>query len=239
MSCEEVGPLIEIYLDDELDARSSPQVESHLAACTVCGRRRDRLLALRSAAREHLVWHEPSKALLRRLSRAVRPRASRPALLSAGGVAAVLALAVFSFVRSGDRLEAEVADAHVRSLLAGHTTDVAASDQHVVKPWFQGKLDFAVPVRDFSQSGFPLVGGRLDYLGERPVAAVVYRRGAHVINLFVWPSTSVGPRTPRRSMHNAFVELHWAQGGLAFWLVSDVRPADLEALAELLSHAAP
>jgi anti-sigma factor RsiW len=239
VTCEEARPLIEIYLDDELDARTSPQVEAHLAGCAVCGPRRDRLLELRARAREHLVWHEPSKALLRRLSRALRPRTSRPAILSAAGAAATLALAVFIFSRPGDTLATEVADAHVRSLLAGHTTDVATSDQHVVKPWFQGKLDFSVPVRDLSERGFPLVGGRLDYLGDRLVAAIVYRRGAHVINLFVWPSSSAGPVTPRRSMHHGFVELHWTQQGLDFWLVGDVRPADLETLAELLLHAAP
>jgi anti-sigma factor RsiW len=238
MTCEEARPLIEIYLDDELDARTSPQIEEHLATCAVCGRRRDRLLGLRASAREHLVFHEPSKALLRRLSRAVRPRTSRVALLSAAGAAATLALAVLVSSRP-DPLAAEVADAHVRSLLAGHTTDVATSDQHVVKPWFQGKLDFSVPVRDLAASGFPLVGGRLDYLGGRPVAAIVYRRGAHVINLFVWPSSSAGPLTLRRSIHHGFVELHWTQQGLAFWLVGDVNPADLEALAQLLVQTAP
>jgi anti-sigma factor RsiW len=110
---------------------------------------------------------------------------------------------------------------------------VVSSDQHTVKPWFNGKLDFSPPVHDFSGRGYPLLGGRLDYLQERPVAALVYGRRQHVINVFIWPTA--GPETPappiaRRGYHL----LHWATPELAYWVVSDLGLAELTEFAGLL-----
>jgi anti-sigma factor RsiW len=125
-------------------------------------------------------------------------------------------------------LEREVASAHVRSLMAeGHLNDVVSTDQHTVKPWFQGKLDFAPVVNDLAPSGYPLTGGRLDYIDGRPVAALTYRSRLHVLNLFEWPAADAGDAKPELVTRNGYSIVRWKRGGLQYWLVSDASPADL------------
>jgi anti-sigma factor RsiW len=131
---------------------------------------------------------------------------------------------------SADRITQEVVDSHVRSLLAAHLTDVTSTDQHTVKPWFDGRLDTAPPVKDFTAEGFPLIGGRLDYIDHRPVAAMVYRHGKHPINLFVWADPSHTFGEPEAASRQGYNIRHWTEGDLTFWLVSDV---EADALAEL------
>jgi anti-sigma factor RsiW len=136
--------------------------------------------------------------------------------------------------RPQDRtLVGQVISSHIRSLLATHLLDVPSTDQHTVKPWFAGKLEFSPPVQDFAARGFSLIGGRLDYLNDQEVAALVYRRNQHVINLFIWPS-GAGRATPVQSFaQDGYHALHWNRGGFSFWAVSDVRPEDLLAFADL------
>ena len=152
-------------------------------------------------------------------------------------LAAVIALSIVPLLRrplTTDLLVDEIVSGHVRSLMADHLTDVASSDKHTVKPWFDGKLDFSPAVVDLADHGFPLVGGRLDYLRNRSVAALVYARQKHFINLFVWPSTrDGGVGEPKLSRHG-FNVIHWKASEMTYWAVSDLNPAELEEFAGLI-----
>ncbi|SRR6266581_3191730 len=152
----------------------------------------------------------------------------------AGGII-VSALVVLAAGRPGDaadKLEGELVNSHVRALMANHLTDVASADQHTVKPWFQGKLDYSPPVQDLAGQGFPLIGGRLDYLSGRAVAALVYRRRDHLINVFVWPDAAEEPRKP--NIHQGYNVLGWRGAGMQYWAVSDLNAEELKTLGSLL-----
>ncbi len=159
---------------------------------------------------------------------------------AAAPLAAAIAVVVFAGRRSADATQADaVVAAHVRSLLANHLTDVASSDQHTVKPWFQGKLDYSVAVTDWAAEGYPLVGGRLDYIEDAPAAALVYRRNQHVLNLFIWPArgTAAGPggsEPPRHLARRGYGVWRWEKDGMAYWAVSDLNDVELERFVGLV-----
>lgn len=189
--------------------------------------------ALESAIRTEIALKSAS---VRRPVSSSRWRWSVWSFAGAGFACGVVVSAVVMLVAgqpgNADTLEAELTSSHVRALMANHLTDVASSDQHTVKPWFQGKLDYSPPVRDLGAQGYPLVGGRLDYLSDRAVAALVYRRHDHLINVFVWPDPAVAQRTP--SAHQGYNVLNWSGGGMQYWAVSDLNTAELQTLGSLL-----
>ena len=133
-------------------------------------------------------------------------------------------------------LTREVVSGHVRSLMANHLTDVPSSDRHTVKPWFNGKLDFSPPVQDFVKQGFPLVGGRLDYLNNRPAAALVYARDKHLINLFIWPSSDSSDAGTKSETRQGYHVFHWTRSGMTYWAVSDVEKSQLQEFVQLVQN---
>ncbi|MGZ6125144.1 MAG: anti-sigma factor family protein [Myxococcales bacterium] len=238
MTCAEVTPLLELELDGELDARSVLEVREHASRCPACGRQAASLRALSEAARAHLTSYDPPPGLERRLLRPLRPHRSRLAW-AAPALAATVALAVFVAMPGRDGLVDEAVAAHARSLQLDHAIDVATSDQHTVKPWFEGKVGFAVPVRDYPAEGLVLAGGRLDYLDGRPAAAIVYRRGKHVLNLFVLDSPGRRDAPARREDLRGFSCWRWTSGGLQYLLVGDVTGPEMAALAQRMSQSSP
>jgi anti-sigma factor RsiW len=164
------------------------------------------------------------------------------------GLAAAIILAaiiVFNLIPRLQRpgpdqfLATQLIASHVRSLMANHLTDVASSDQHTVKPWLDAKLDFAPPVVDLAEKGFPLIGGRLDYLENRPVAALIYQRRKHFINLFVWPAGSDAARSTKTITRQGYQLLHWVDSDLNYWAVSDINEKELAEFRQLFEEQIP
>jgi len=249
VSCEQGTVLLHAYLDGELDAARAAEFERHLGGCVDCAGALDAQKTLRSAlARADLYARTPA-ALRQRVAAQVSARPERAAEHTMPAwrwlaVAAAFLLIVFTAWRllprgaefGGDSmLTAQIFDAHLRSLQPGHLTDVTSSDQHTVKPWFDGRLDFAPPVRDFSNEGFPLVGGRLDVIGGRTVAALVYGRRKHFINVFLWPHEASVSREQAGS-RQGYNWIRWRSGGFEVWAVSDAAPADLQELRRLFER---
>jgi anti-sigma factor RsiW len=250
MTCDDARQLLDAHLDRELDVATDREVTRHLSECERCAREVESIRALKKALHEGERARAP-EVLRRRIAndlgsspvvdrapvtRAVSwlPRPSAIALPAV--IAAVLALLLMPrMFRAGqsDFLLREVVAAHVRSTQVDHLTDVASSDRHTVKPWFAGKIDFSPPVTDFQARAFKLVGGRVDYLDDRPVAALVYQHGPHIINVFVWPSdgSERGPSLITRSGYNLD---HFSHAGMNYWIVSDMGVDEMQKLAALL-----
>jgi anti-sigma factor RsiW len=256
--CPDREPMLQALLDGELDAANTLAVEAHLATCQGCATHLTTLQTLRRRlATPGITPTAPARlrdnieAMIAAESRP-RPKAREglarrgwsglaAGWASAGAMAAVAASLLVAPILSGaPSLESQLVADHVRSTLVAHLIDVATSDRHVVKPWFNGKIDFAPPVVDLADQGFPLVGGRLDYADNQVVAAVVYRRRAHTINLFVLPSRPqpwrlAWPGQPRTS----YSVIRWTRGGLDFCAVSDLEAGELEQFHKDFAARAP
>jgi anti-sigma factor RsiW len=242
---------LDAYLDGELASRDAREFAAHLKACRDCARLHDARVALGAAIRAEVpALHAPDE-LRTRVRAAVGSAAGKPvprrplpppswrwlALAASLALVAVGSWQVASNRAVGEALSEQVLASHVRSLMPGHLTDVVSSDQHTVKPWFNGKLDFSPAVYDFAGRGYPLIGGRLDYLAGWPVAALVYGRRQHLINVFLWPATR-GPAggtevTTRQGYHL----LHWTTPEYTCWVASDLGLAELREFAQLLQDA--
>jgi len=250
VTCEQARPLLSAYFDRELDVAKSLEIEDHVHECPRCTAALRQHEALHASLNDASLAFTPPAGLEQRVRQALR-REARLRTSFVGSLsqwatiplAAMLAAALawtLAIQRGGptgeDPVLAELVSGHVRSLMVDHLVDVATSDQHTVRPWFNGKVDFAPPVADFTAQGFPLIGGRVDYIAGRPVAAVVYGRRKHVVNVFMWPTTSGEGEATRDLTYQGYHLLRWSKSGLTFWAVSDVSSTDLESLAHLFQN---
>jgi len=239
MSCELVERDLDAYLDRELDAESSTAVREHVTTCAACRRQLAEREALARLVRGAPYYSAPERLRARVLAQATRSQSVRRIFTLAA--AAVLVLSVgagMTLWRSAssraNAIADEVVSDHVRSLMANHLFDVQSTDLHTVKPWFLGKLDFSPPVIDLASIGFPLVGGRLDYIGGRPVAALVYQRQKHTINVFISPEGDDPSVRDLVLTVRGFNIRHWIHNGMSFWAVSDLNSAELSEFAKTL-----
>jgi anti-sigma factor RsiW len=250
VTCTQLRNLLHGFVDGELDLVRHLEIDHHLQECSACSEAVSQRRALRKALGDAALYHRPPLALRERIQSCLRQASKPPAALPVLprrwlGVAAALAfvaLLVWGIVRirslptAEELLAQEVASSHVRSLLLDKLLDVASSDQHSVKPWFQGKLDFAPAVKNLAGEGYPLIGGRLEYLDNRKVAAVVYKRDQHVINLFIWPATTEADEAPRALTRQGYLLLHWTRAGLTFWVISDLNQEELQEFVGLIQR---
>ena len=246
--------LVQAELDGELDAAQAAALAVHRGECPICQAAQAELLRTRTLLRAEPYVPTPDDVRGRVMARLreVEPNVASPVpsparrwrwvfpSLGGFGIGAVCAAALAFLVvlpQRDDLAGAVVAD-HIRALQPGHLEDVVSSDQHTVKPWFDGRIDFAPPVRDFAGEGFPLKGGRLDYLDGRPVAALVYQRDKHIIDLYVWPQSGVPLHPVVDTTIQGYNVVHWTGDGMNFWAVSDVERSQLDDFAALW-HKAP
>jgi anti-sigma factor RsiW len=252
MLCEDVLERLSAFLDDEVDPLGSREIQQHLDACTSCTDALGRMRGLAERLRAEAPYYPAPDSLRVRVSQAAWSDASRSrttgrrfGVAARGWIGAAAAVVVVlggtwlvtSLQREeGSRLiEREVVSSHIRSLMASHLTDVASTDQHTVKPWFNGKLDFSPPVSDLSTSGYPLIGGRLDYLRGRPVSALVYQHRKHLINVFVWPDEGAADSMTLPRTQQGYHVIHETHGGMTYWIVSDLNSEELSAFAQLVT----
>ena len=248
MTCDEAEILLHALMDGELDAGHAREVEVHIAGCAACAAKLAAYREMSQAIAAADMKYTAPLALRRRIEASL-PQGqtlapSRRSVLRGfamgSAVSAIAATGLVAIVLRNDdeqRIGSEIVSAHLRSLQAGHLTDVISTDQHTVKPWFNGKLDVSPPVIDLAAQGFTLVGGRLDYVDARAIGAIVYKRRAHVINLFVAQTANTEHRAAKTETIQGFNIRAWSDRGLNYWAVSDIGIDELSEFGEKLEAA--
>jgi anti-sigma factor RsiW len=234
--------LLEAYLDGELGFERSLEVEAHLASCPICSSEVQSWTNIRAALKEPELYHRAPAHLEAKL-RKLLPQAQtqktpwfQRSIWALGGAAFATSALLISFVimrPAAPSPDQDIVVSHIRSLMSDHLMDVVSTDQHTVKPWFDGKLDFAPPVQDFVADGYPLAGGRLDYLDNRKVAVLIYHRALHIVNVYVWPAQDNGSSAIDTQTINGYNVVSWRKNGFEFRAVSDLNAAELRDLARL------
>ena len=244
--------LVQAELDGELDAAAAASLTVHREQCSVCraaseelnraralfsggfyqpmpDELRARITAQMAAAASGVRTHLPRTVSF---DRAPWHRWWASATSFGLGAACAAAITLLVLAPGADSLTEQIVAGHIRSLQPGHLEDVPSSDRHTVKPWFDGRIDFAPPVKDLAGARFPLKGGRLDYLGGRPVAALIYQRDKHIINLFIWPTGAGAEALPKAADRQGYNVVHWIANGMTFWAVSDLEANQLRDFVE-------
>jgi anti-sigma factor RsiW len=252
MECKDAQGIIDGYVDGELDVIRSLELEGHLRGCVACSGSYQERRTLRDGIRADALYFKAPADLRDRVQQSLRQAAGRAsrsrrvrwqwiriaAPLAAAALVVLMLAPLFRGPSPEDILAQEIVSSHIRSLMVNHLADVPSSDQHTVKPWFNGKLDFSPPVEDLAQQGFPLAGGRLDYLNNRPVAALVYQRDKHIINVFLWPSDNKAPGESAPVTRQGFHVFHWERAGMTYWVVSDLEEGQLAKFVQILQREA-
>jgi anti-sigma factor RsiW len=247
MTCGEAGPLLHARLDNELDMAGWASIDLHLSECRACAAQYAALENLHEEIAASDLAFAPGMGLERKLATQFLGEKKSPSrfwswnwlnasVMAAAAIGAVVLILAVPMLRIGgdmDTIGAEILDNHLRALQAVHQVDVPSSDQHTVKPWFQGKTSFSPPVPDLSEHGFILIGGRLEVIHQQPAAAIVYRRRQHVIDLYVSPSAGADSKAELRDL-GGYHLLHWMQDKMSYWAVSDVDPNDLRTFTDLI-----
>jgi anti-sigma factor RsiW len=248
MNCEQASILLHAMIDGELDAENAREVEAHIATCAKCAAELRDIQRMRKvidpAALRYAAPNGLRRSIEGKLPTSVSVVANRRAMLrgfgfgaAASALAATGLLVIVTRKDEDQRILDEIVSAHLRSLQGEHLTDVVSSDQHTVKPWFNGRLDASPPVMDLTAQGFTLLGARIDYVDAKPVAAIVYRRRAHVINLFCEPASNSGERLASTQSLHGFNVRSWGEKGINLWAVSDVGPDELDEFGEKFAAA--
>ena len=240
MNCQQAKPLIDPYADGELEAAAILELEQHLQSCSKCGVAWRNLQNLKKTLKQNAFYFTAPEELRRRIKlefpspgRGVFPgRAWNWNWLTtvmAGATACLALLLTLTLTRSSSEqpIAREIVSSHVRSLMANHMLDVVSTDRHTVKPWFNGKLDFSPPVKNLAEQEFPLIGGRLDYIGGHSVAALIFQRHKHIINLFIWPAKGKNSNPTSPESLQGYNVIHWSEAGMTFWAVSDLNDKEL------------
>lgn len=235
--------LVQAEFDGELDAAEAIRAARHRQDCPQCRDAYAQLVATRALLKESATRHQAPESLRRaivaRLGTTAAPTASsarpkrgwwREGASFGLGVALAASIALLVVMPAQQNMLDDVVASHVRALEPGHLEDVISTDQHTVKPWFDGRIDFAPPVKDLAAQNFPLLGGRLDYLDNRPVAALVYGSAKHIIDLYVWPGS--GDPIPATASRDGYNTVHWSENGMEFWAVSDLEARSLSQFAQ-------
>jgi anti-sigma factor RsiW len=249
MDCRECRDALGPLVDGELSPEEAREVHRHVAVCAECAREYETLKETHRILSENLMRYAAPDVLKARIRGAVAEAAApRPVVRSApvwwrqiaAGVLIAAASSALTFAAvgrsAGERAVAdELLSSHLRSLMPGHLTDVVSTNQHTVKPWFNGRVDVSPPVPNLDSLGFPLVGGRTDYVRGRAVPVVVYGRRQHLINVYAWPSESGASSPPQLSTRNGYHFLEWRAAGLEYWAVSDLNTKELQDFVSLFS----
>ena len=245
MNCWEAKSQLQVFLDGELDLTKSLEMEKHLGECSACSLALNSLRLLAQSLRDDFLHFQPTVDFEKRVRSALRHESGSGAqtfrwrwlipALSAAALVIVFTGYLLMRTPAEDLVSSEIVSSYVRSLMtSSHLIDVPSEDPHTVKPWFDGKLDFSPPVKDLTAQGFALIGGRLDYIDNRPVAVLIYQRRKHTINVFVWPAN--GGTKQAAQVRQGYNLIHWTKSGMMFWAVSDLNLAELQQLAEELRN---
>jgi anti-sigma factor (TIGR02949 family) len=250
MSCDNCRDALNAYVDGELDANDRREVAEHLSTCAACSAEYKALGDARKRVKEGLVRYKAPDVLKARIRASVE-QINRPMLVptprtrswwrtavAGGAIAVASSLATFAVTRpsaSDASIANEIVTSHIRSLMPGHLIDVASSDQHNVKPWFNGRVNLSPTVPDLSSQNFKLLGGRLDYVDGRAVPVVVYQRRQHLINVYSWPASDASTSAPKTSTVNGYHLVEWRRGGIEQWAVSDLNVTELHEFVSAFS----